>query len=235
LLHARKPDKWFGRIFAQAMNRGHERLSDWGLRHITIESWFTILDVGCGGGRMIEKLAAKAVNGILLQIRPLRDNDPATMAAAFQRIGWRKTEAQYRRYLEEQAAERRVCLVALVEGRFAGYVTLNWQPTYPPFAEAMIPEIQDLNVLPEFQRQRIASRLLDEVEALAGERTSVVGIGVGLHPGYNAAQRLYGKRGYIPDGRGITHRDRFLEEGAQIVLDDDLVLHLTKQLRPDLR
>ena len=171
----------------------------------------------------------------LLQIRPLHDNDPATIAAAFQRIGWNKTEAQYRRYLEEQAAERRVCRVALVDGRFAGYVTLNWQPTYPPFAEAGIPEVQDLNVLPEFQRQGIAGRLLDEVEVLAGERSSIVGIGVGLHPGYNAAQRLYGKRGYIPDGCGMTYRGRFLEEGAQIVLDDDLVLHLTKQWRPGLR
>lgn len=172
---------------------------------------------------------------VLLQIRPLHDHDPATMAAAFQRIGWKKTETQYRRYLEEQAAGRRVCRVAFVNGRFAGYVTLNWQPTYPPFAEAGIPEIQDLNVLPEFQRQGIASRLLDEVEALAGQRSLVVGIGVGLHPGYNAAQRLYGKRGYIPDGSGITYRDCFLEEGAQIVLDDELVLHLTKQSRPELR
>lgn len=170
-----------------------------------------------------------------LQIRPLHDDDPATIAAAFQRIGWNKTRAQYQRYLAEQAAGQRGCRIAFVDGQFAGYVTLNWQPTYPPFAEAGVPEIQDLNVLPEFQRQQIASRLLDEVEALAAERTSVVGIGVGLHPGYNAAQRLYGKRGYIPDGRGITHRDRFLEEGAQIVLDDDLVLHLTKQLRPELR
>ena len=59
-----------------------------------------------------------------------------------------------------------------------------------------------------------------------------MGIGIGLHPGYNAAQRLYGKRGYIPDGRGITYRDRFLKEGEHIVLDDDLVLHLTKRLRP---
>jgi hypothetical protein len=37
--------------------------------------------------------------------------------------------------------------------------------------------------------------------------------------------------GYIPDGRGITYLDCYLEEGVQIVLDDDLVLHLTKQLR----
>jgi GNAT superfamily N-acetyltransferase len=172
---------------------------------------------------------------IPIQIRPLLDDDPAMIAAAFQRIGWKKTEAQYRRYLEEQAAGRRVCRVAIVDGRFAGYVTLNWQPTYPPFTEAGIPEIQDLNVLPEFQRQGIAMRLLDEVEALAAGRSSTVGIGVGLHPGYNAAQRLYGKRGYISDGRGITYRDQFVQEGAQVVLDDDLVLHLTKRSRPEHR
>ena len=100
----------------------------------------------------------------------------------------------------------------------------------PPF-----PRLQDLNVLPKFRRQGIASRLLDDVEALAGERSFVVGIGVGLHPGYNAAQRLYGQREYIPNRPGITYRDRCLEERAQIVLDDDLVLHLTEQLRPELR
>jgi GNAT superfamily N-acetyltransferase len=172
---------------------------------------------------------------VSIQIRALHDSDPATIAAAFQRIGWKKTEAQYWQYLEEHAAGRRVCWVAIVDGRFAGYATLNWQPTYPPFAAAGIPEIQDLNVLPEFQRQGIATRLLDEVEALASERSPIVGIGVGLHPGYNAAQRLYGKQGYIPDGRGITYHDRFLQEGAQIVLDDELVLHLTKRLRPKHR
>ena len=170
---------------------------------------------------------------VLLQIRSLQDSDPPTIAATFQRIGWRKTEAQYQRYLEEQTAGLRVCLVAFVDERFAGYATLNWQPTYPPFAEAGIPEIQDLNVLPEFQRRGIATRLIDEAEALASESRSEVGIGVGLHPGYNAAQRLYGKRGYVPDGRGITYHNRFLEEGAQIVFDDGLVLHLTKRLRPE--
>lgn len=109
---------------------------------------------------------------------------------------------------------------------------MNWHPTYPPFAEGGIPEIQDLNVLPEFQRQGIATRLLDEAEALVIKSRSEIGIGVGLHPGYNAAQRLYGKRGYVPDGRGITYHNRFLEEGAQIVFDDGLVLYLTKRLRP---
>jgi hypothetical protein len=46
---------------------------------------------------------------------------------------------------------------------------------------------------------------------------------------------LYGKRGYILDGRGITYHDRFLQEGAQLVLDDELVLHFTKPVSPEHR
>jgi len=39
-------------------------------------------------------------------------------------------------------------------------------------------------------------------------RSGVVGIGVGLLLGYNAARRLYAKGGYLPDARGITYRNR---------------------------
>jgi GNAT superfamily N-acetyltransferase len=165
-----------------------------------------------------------------IQIRSLNEHDPPNIAAAFENIGWVKPESRFQRYLEEEAAGHRTCLVATVSGQFAGYVTVNWLPTYLGFVDLKIPEIQDLNVLPQFRRRGIASRLLDHAEGKAACRCSVVGIGVGLHPGYNDAQRLYGKRGYIPDGRGITYRDRYVEEGAQVVLDDDLVLHFTKRL-----
>jgi hypothetical protein len=70
--------------------------------------------------------------------------------------------------------------------------------------------------------------LLDRAEAEVARRSGVVGIGVGLHPGYNAAHRLYVKRGYIPDARGITYRECFVEERACVVLDDDLVMHFNK-------
>jgi ubiquinone/menaquinone biosynthesis C-methylase UbiE len=63
LLQARKPDKWFGKIFARLMNREHERMTDWGLGQVGIPSDFNILDVGCGGGRTLEKLAAIASRG----------------------------------------------------------------------------------------------------------------------------------------------------------------------------
>lgn len=165
-----------------------------------------------------------------LQIRLLNDEDPPIIAAAFDRIGWCKPEAKYRRYLDEQSAGRRTCFVAAVHGEFAGYVTVNWNPTYPGCVEQKIPEIQDLNVLPQFRRRGIASRLLDEAESLVTGRCRVVGIGVGLHPGYNQAQRLYVKRGYVPDGRGVTYQDRYVTEGAQVTLDDELILHFTKEL-----
>jgi ubiquinone/menaquinone biosynthesis C-methylase UbiE len=63
LRQARKPDKLVGRFFLRAMNEGHSRMTDWGLRHVAIQRQFTILDVGCGGGRTVEKLAAIAVEG----------------------------------------------------------------------------------------------------------------------------------------------------------------------------
>jgi ubiquinone/menaquinone biosynthesis C-methylase UbiE len=45
------------------MNASHSKLTDWGLQHISIESHHTILDVGCGGGRTVSKLAAMAAQG----------------------------------------------------------------------------------------------------------------------------------------------------------------------------
>ena len=166
-----------------------------------------------------------------VEIRALTDGDAETISAAFASVGSVKPVATYQRYLAEQAGGSRACLVATVDGQFAGYVTLNWVPTHPGFVEARVPEIQDLNVLPRFRRTGIGTRLLDRAEEEIALRCSVAGIGVGLHPGYSEAQRLYVKRGYVPDGRGVTYHDRYAEEGMQLALDDHLVLHLTKELR----
>jgi ubiquinone/menaquinone biosynthesis C-methylase UbiE len=58
-----KPTGWIGRFFLWRMNSGHSRLTDWGLEHLSIKKGDTILDVGCGGGRTIGKLAAIAAEG----------------------------------------------------------------------------------------------------------------------------------------------------------------------------
>ena len=74
----RKPTGWFGRLVVRNMNARHSRVTDWGLGHIRIERAFTILDVGCGGGRTIRKLAAIASAGRVYGI----DYSPASIAVA---------------------------------------------------------------------------------------------------------------------------------------------------------
>jgi ubiquinone/menaquinone biosynthesis C-methylase UbiE len=54
---------WLGRLALWNMNSRHSKVTDWGLRHISIANDDTILDVGCGGGKTLSKLAAMATLG----------------------------------------------------------------------------------------------------------------------------------------------------------------------------
>ncbi|HEU5344575.1 MAG TPA: GNAT family N-acetyltransferase [Ktedonobacterales bacterium] len=165
-----------------------------------------------------------------LSIRLLKAEDIQPIAATFAALGWDKPATQYESYLEEQRRGERVALVAWQRDEFVGYVTIVWASGYAPFRDAAIPEISDFNVLPHARRQGIGSRLMDEAERRIAERSPVAGIGVGLFSDYGAAQRLYVKRGYIPDGRGITAHERRVTWGDSVVVDDDLVLWFTKTL-----
>jgi GNAT superfamily N-acetyltransferase len=166
----------------------------------------------------------------MLEITPLRLDDPPVFEAAFEAIGWHKPAAQYLRYLDEQTADQRPVLVARVDGVFAGYVTVVWEPTYEAFREAKIPEIQDFNVLPSFRRRGIGSALMDAAEALIATRAEVAGIGVGLYPDYGPAQRLYVLRGYVPDGRGIASETVHVKPGQVVRVDDELALYFTRRV-----
>jgi SAM-dependent methyltransferase len=64
----RRPTRWFGSIVAWTMNYSHSAMTDWGLDHVAIGPRATVLDVGCGGGRTIEKLAARAPDGVVCGI-----------------------------------------------------------------------------------------------------------------------------------------------------------------------
>jgi SAM-dependent methyltransferase len=59
----RKPHGWLGRLNLSSMNVRHAEVTEWGLGHLRIEPTFVILDVGCGGGKAIERLAALASRG----------------------------------------------------------------------------------------------------------------------------------------------------------------------------
>jgi ubiquinone/menaquinone biosynthesis C-methylase UbiE len=72
-----KPTGWLGRYTLWRMNSYHSKLTDWGLNHISIENRHTILDVGCGGGRTVNKLAAIATRGKIYGI----DHSDESLAA----------------------------------------------------------------------------------------------------------------------------------------------------------
>ena len=78
LAQCHKPRGWIGRLIVWMMNRSHSRLTDWGLNDVGVDKHFSILDVGCGGGRTIQKLAAIATDGKIFGI----DYSNASVAAA---------------------------------------------------------------------------------------------------------------------------------------------------------
>jgi ubiquinone/menaquinone biosynthesis C-methylase UbiE len=57
------PTGWLGRLVLRNMNSRHSKVTDWGLSHASIGKQDIILDVGCGGGRTVSKLAAIATEG----------------------------------------------------------------------------------------------------------------------------------------------------------------------------
>jgi len=59
----RCPMGYRGRLVATMMNRHHEPLTLWGLTKVTIGSDYVVLDVGCGGGKTVSKLAQLAPQG----------------------------------------------------------------------------------------------------------------------------------------------------------------------------
>lgn len=75
----RKPSGFFGRLMLRSMNKRHSPLTDWGLSHISVAPRWTILDIGCGGGRTIGKLAAAAAQGKVFGVDHSADSVAASM------------------------------------------------------------------------------------------------------------------------------------------------------------
>ena len=161
-------------------------------------------------------------------IRKMQESDIKELSRGFISQGWPGREEILARYFLEQECGEREVLVAEVEGAVAGYITILPDAKQGPFA-GMAPELSDFNVFEPFQNQGIGNLLLEEAEKRVRLISDKVTLGVGLHSGYGPAQRLYIKRGYIPDGTGVWYRNKPLEMGATSQNNDDLVLYLVKE------
>lgn len=129
-----------------------------------------------------------------------------------------------------QDGERSV-VIGFADDVPAGYAVVNWRPAYALFARLGIPELQDLNVLAEHRRHGLGKEIISTCEDLAQQRDyTQMGLGVGLDKSYGAAQRLYTRLGYMPDGFGVTYDREAVAQGQVVRIDDDLCLMMVKDL-----
>lgn len=145
--------------------------------------------------------------------------------------GWHQKLEKYLARLEHQKKGLCISLVAEYEGQVAGYINIYPRSIEGPFGNKDLPEIVDFGVLEKFRRKGIGSALMDQAEKIAGQYADMVYLGVGLHAGYGSAQRMYAKRGYVPDGSGVWYGDRPCKPYTEYNNDDDLMLFLSKDLK----
>ena len=168
-----------------------------------------------------------------IHIRPIQPGDPQSLTDAFRAQGWDKPLSLYERYLMEHEAEARYVFIALCDSDLAGYVTVKWRSRDPLLKRRGIPEIVDLNTLIVHRGKGVGAALMDAAEDLVrGRGFPTVGLGVGLYSDYGVAQRMYVKRGYLFDGRGMLQNGRVVPPGVEFILDDSVTLGMTKALRP---
>lgn len=168
----------------------------------------------------------------MTSIRQATSDESVWLQASFDSaMGWNKPPAYFAAALDRQAQGKLVLLIALDETTYLGHCKVVWRSAYSGFRDNDIAEIQDLNVRPDYRRRGVGSALLDEAEGRIAQRSDIAGIGFGLYADYGAAQRLYIKRGYVPDGRGLHYRTSPTVAGETYRVDDDLALYLTKRLK----
>lgn len=165
-----------------------------------------------------------------LIIRSMIPSDAQAIADGEIAQGWHASPAKYEMRLRDQQAGLCTALTAEYAGEPVGYINVYFHPTTGAYAGKGIPEIVDFGVLEKCRCKGIGSHLMDVAEAIARERSNRVYLGVGLHSGYGSAQRMYVKRGYIPDGSGVWYRGEVCTPYAPCENDDDLVLNLCKEL-----
>lgn len=165
-----------------------------------------------------------------VRIRTIREADAKALCEEEIKQGWQQTEEKYWTRIRDNASGKAVALVAEYDNQAAGYISV-YLPSDGAEGQACC-EIIDFAVLEKYRNRGIGGKLMDVAERIAAGYADVVTLGVGLHSGYGSAQRMYAKRGYIPDGKGVWYGKDICAPYETYRNDDDLNLRLSKQLRP---
>lgn len=166
-----------------------------------------------------------------LVIRDMEAADAQILNDEYTAQGWHPDIDYYHMRMREHAEGKCVALSAVYQGHPAGAVYVYFDAQEGPFKGKGWPVIVDFGVLMKYQRKGIGNRLMDAAEQIAAQHADTVCLGVGLCREYGTAQRMYVKRGYIPDGSGVWYQDKqCIQYESVCTIDDDLVLYLSKRL-----
>jgi len=182
-----------------------------------------------GGAEQTMQSEAIYYQDAALLIRSMRADDARLLHASFVSQGWNKPASVLETYFKEDQSGQRQVFIAEQDGRIAGYVTLIKGAEHDAPSCKGIPCISDFNVFIPYRNQGIGTHLMDAAEREAFRNSTQVCLGVGLGKSYGAAQRMYTKRGYMPDGSGVWYRDKPAKIGETVYNDDDLIVYMIKQ------
>lgn len=164
-----------------------------------------------------------------ISVRRMTYNDIPFICEAYDNKS--ENDAAYlKRQLESQDKQECIALLALYNEHVAGYVLLYYKCRWGGLANCNIPSVVDLIVFEKYRREKIATVLMDVAEDIAKKYCNKVYLDVCLNAEYGPAQRLYAKRGYIPDGKGVYYEGKVCETDADCKNNDELTLCLVKNL-----
>jgi len=145
---------------------------------------------------------------------------------------YQKIDIPPRDYFEQVFEKDCAVLMAEIGGTLVGFALLNYEPKYWLYKKLNAPEIQDVNVLPDYRQQGIATAMIEQLEAQAGDKGhDHIGICVALTKEFGPAQKLYYKLGYEPDGYGATYDREPLEQGKSYPANAELALMMIKEIK----
>ena len=113
-----KPSGLLGRFTLWRMNKSHSKLTDWGLADFSVQPQFTILDIGCGGGRTVSKLAALATQGKVYGVDHSEDSVSVSQKINTAFIAEGRVEIQQASVSQLPFADNTFDLITAVETHF---------------------------------------------------------------------------------------------------------------------
>jgi GNAT superfamily N-acetyltransferase len=170
------------------------------------------------------------VAGLKLDFRVVRPDEIASVKQEVKEAFFSGDEVSIDEHFQDHANGASTTILGYEAGRLVGIVTIRWHPRYPLVRERGIPLIQNVEIRYEDRGRGLGDQMLARAEEEIARRSPIAGLVVGISQDYGPAQRLYAKRGFVPDGRGVCRQFTPLKHGEQVTVDHDLLLWLFKDV-----